>query len=74
MNSSLSDGSRLEQSTSLPGRLVDSSRDLRRVSSRALRAASRALAAPNALVTIARASGECFSSHSGRARLSAFST
>ena len=58
MNNSLSPGSRDEQSASLPGRLALSSAVLRLVSSRALRAASRALAALMHFSTICRASGE----------------
>ena len=49
MNSSASAGSLTEQSASLPGRVEFSSADLRRVRSRALRAASRARAASTAL-------------------------
>ncbi len=41
----MSSASRIEQSASLPGSVEDSSSPLRRVSSRALRAAARALAA-----------------------------
>ncbi len=58
MNSSDSPGSRLEQSASLSGSPPDSRPDLRLVSSRALRAASLALAAPTHLSTMRRASGE----------------
>ena len=56
MYSSVSDGSRLVQSASLPGRPADwvSSRPLRRVSSRAALAAWRALAATAARLTIWR--------------------
>ena len=53
MNSSASDGSRIEQSASLPGSEELSSADLRRVSSRAFRAASRARIAAIALLQIA---------------------
>ena len=49
MNSSVSEGSRIEQSASLPGSAEFSSADLRRVRSRALRAAARACAAETAL-------------------------
>ena len=51
-NSSDLAGSRSWQSASLPGREATSSAPLRRVSSRALRAASRAAAASTTLVTI----------------------
>ena len=56
MKSSADSGSRIEQSASLPGSDELSSADLRRVSSRALRAASRARIAAIALLMIARAS------------------
>ena len=56
-------GSRSWQSASLPGRLVTSSALLRRVRSRAFRAASRAAAASTALATTDRASVGCSSSH-----------
>src|SRR5438552_18925506 len=56
MKSSAADGSLIEQSASLPGSDMLSSADLRRVSSRALRAASRARDAAIALLTIWRAS------------------
>ena len=56
MKSSLSAGSFSWQSASLPGRPAISSAPLRRVSSRALRAASRARAASTTLPAIARAS------------------
>ena len=56
MNSSASAGSRTVQSASLPGRVEFSSADLRRVRSRALRAAWRARAASTAFETIRRAS------------------
>ena len=49
MKSSVSEGSRMEQSASLPGSAEFSSADLRRVRSRALRAAARAWAADTAL-------------------------
>ena len=52
MNSSDSAGSRSWQSASLPGSELMSSAPLRRVSSRALRAASRAAAASTTLATI----------------------
>ena len=53
MKSSASDGSFTEQSASLPGSVEFSSADLRRVRSRALRAAARACAAETALRMIA---------------------
>ena len=53
MKSSASDGSLTEQSASLPGSVEFSSADLRRVRSRALRAAARACAAETALRMIA---------------------
>ena len=56
MKISASDGSFTEQSASLPGSVVFSSADLRRVRSRALRAAKRACAAETALRMIAIAS------------------
>ena len=55
-NSSDSDGSLIEQSASFPGSVEFSSSDLRRVRSRALRAAARACAADTALRSTARAS------------------
>ena len=55
MKSSASAGSRTEQSASLPGRVEFSSADLRRVRSRALRAASRARAASTAFCRMRRA-------------------
>ncbi len=61
MKSSHWAGSLIEQSASLPGRAVVSRADLRRVRSRALRAACRAFAASTALLTIARASVGCSS-------------
>ena len=60
-NSSAFSGSRSWQSASLPGRLATSSTPLRRVSSRALRAASRAAAASTTLATMILA-GAGFSS------------
>ena len=56
MKSSADSGSLIEQSASLPGSDMLSSADLRRVSSRALRAARRAREAAIALVMIWRAS------------------
>ena len=53
MKISASDGSFTEQSASLPGSVEFSSADLRRVRSRALRAAARACAAETALRMIA---------------------
>ena len=53
MKISASDGSFTEQSASLPGSVEFSSADLRRVRSRALRAAARAWAAETALRMIA---------------------
>ena len=53
MNSSASSALRVEQSASLPGIDADSSSDLRRVRSRAWRAAMRACAACVDFVTIA---------------------
>ena len=64
MNSSASAGSFTEQSASLPGSVEFSSADLRRVRSRALRAASRARAASTALTRIRRASAGCSSRNS----------
>ena len=63
MNSSESAGSRSWQSASLPGSELTSSAPLRRVSSRALRAASRAAAASTTLVRILRVSEGCSSNH-----------
>ena len=63
-----------EQSASLPGIADDSSSDLRRVRSRAWRAATRALAAWLALATACRASVGCSSSQSASFSLVAFST
>ena len=51
-----------------------SSADLRRVSSRALRAASRAAAASTILPTMARASAGCSSNHWFRVSATRFST
>src|SRR3982750_3784525 len=56
MKSSADSGSLIEQSASLPGSDIDSSADLRRVSSRAFRAAWRARDAAIALLMIWRAS------------------
>ena len=61
MKSSDLAGSRSWQSASLPGSEAMSSAPLRRVSSRALRAASRAAAASTTLPTIVLASGGCSS-------------
>ena len=61
MNTSACAGSRSWQSASLPGSVLTSSTPLRRVSSRALRAASRALAASITFCTIALASRGCVS-------------
>ncbi len=69
MNSSASRGSLTVQSASLPGRVEFSSADLRRVRSRALRAASRARAASTALVRIRRASPGFSSRNSPSLRL-----
>ncbi len=66
MNSSDLAGSFSEQSASLPGREVMSSADLRRVSSRALRAASRAAAASAIFWTMVRASLGCSSNQVAR--------
>src|SRR5471032_1710921 len=63
MKSSESAGSRSWQSASLPGNELTSSAPLRRVSSRALRAASRAAAASTTLVRIFRVSDGCSSNH-----------
>ncbi len=56
-------GSRSWQSASLPGRDEMSSGDLRRLSSRALRAASRAEAASEIFWTMSLASAGCSSNH-----------
>ena len=74
MNSSASSALRVEQSASLPGISADSSSDLRRVRSRAWRAAIRACAACVDLVTMALASFGCSSSHSASFSLVARST
>ncbi len=63
MKISLLAGSRSWQSASLPGRLAMSSAPLRRVRSRALRAASRAAAASTTLATTFLASDGCSSNH-----------
>ena len=63
-NTSVLDGSFSEQSFSLPARKFTSSAVLRRVSSRALRAASRASAASMILPTIVLASFGFSSNHS----------
>ena len=57
-------GSRFWQSASFPGSEARSSAPLRRVSSRALRAASRARAASTTLLMTLRASPGCSSNHS----------
>ena len=57
-------GSRSWQSASLPGRVAMSSAPLRRVSSRALRAASRAAAASTTLPMMSLASAGCSSNQS----------
>ncbi|MNE47907.1 hypothetical protein D3C80_1423360 [compost metagenome] len=67
-------GSRSEQSASLPGKEAISSAPLRRVSSRALRAASRANAASTTLPTRILASVGCSSSHIDSASLTRPST
>jgi len=69
MNSSARAGSRTVQSASLPGRVEFSSADLRRVRSRALRAACRARAASTALPTIRFASPGFSSKNSPSLRL-----
>ena len=74
MNSSVSDGSRTEQSASLPGSAEFSSADLRRVRSRALRAAARAWAAETAFLTTWLASCGFSSRNSASARLTMFWT
>ena len=71
MKSSASAGSRTVQSASLPGRVEFSSADLRRVRSRALRAACLARAASTALPTIRRASLGFSSKNSPSLRLTA---
>src|SRR3982074_2808628 len=67
-------GSRSWQSASFPGRPPESIADLRRVSSRALRAASRARAASMHLPMILRATVECLSKYSPRRSLISCST
>ena len=69
MKSSARAGSRTVQSASLPGRVEFSSADLRRVRSRALRAAWRARAASTALPTIRFASPGFSSKNSPSLRL-----
>ncbi len=68
------DGSLTEQSASLPGSFEFSRALLRRVRSRALRAAERAWAAWTALRTIARASAGFSSRNSARPALTIFCT
>jgi hypothetical protein len=65
-NSSLFAGSRSWQSASLPGSELISSAPFRRVSSRALRAASRAAAASTILAISFLASPGCSSNHRSR--------
>ena len=67
MNSSASAGSLTEQSASLPGSAEFSSADLRRVRSRALRAAARARAA-STLLRITRRASWGFSSRNSDSR------
>ena len=67
-------GSRSWQSASLPGSEEISSADLRRVSSRALRAASRAAAASATLETTVLASVGCSSNHCPSRSLTTLST
>ena len=74
MNSSASAGSFTEQSASLPGSVEFSSADLRRVRSRALRAASRARAAAIALPMIWFASAGFSSRNSPSLRFTVDST
>ena len=74
MNSSHRAGSRSWQSASFPGRPPESMADLRRVSSRALRAASRARAASMHLPTMRRATVVCLSKYSPRRSLMSCST
>ena len=69
MNSSVRLGSRTVQSASLPGSVEFSSADLRRVRSRALRAAARARAESIDLRTIRRASAGFSSRNSESLRL-----
>ena len=71
MKTSARAGSRTEQSASLPGRVEFSSADLRRVRSRALRAASRAREAETDFVTILRASAGFSSRNSAKPLLMA---
>ena len=71
---SASAGSRTEQSASLPGSVEFSSADLRRVRSRALRAASRARCACTAFVMICLASVGFSSRNSARPLLTAACT
>ncbi len=73
-NSSASAGSRTEQSASLPGSVEFSSADLRRVRSRALRAASRARAASTDLRMTLLASDGFSSKNSARPRFTACCT
>ena len=74
MKISLKAGSFTEQSASLPGRREFSSADLRRVRSRALRAALRACAAWTAFMITERASCGFSSRNSSRPRLTTDST
>ena len=74
MKISASAGSRTEQSASLPGSVEFSSADLRRVRSRALRAASRARAASTALRIAWRASAGFSSRNSASPLLTAACT
>ena len=74
MNSSDLAGSRSWQSASLPGSEAMSSAPLRRVSSRALRAASRAAAASTTLPTMILASAGCSSNQAASASLTTLST
>ena len=74
MNSSDFAGSRSWQSASLPGSDEMSSAPLRRVSSRALRAASRAAAASTTLPTMTLASDGCSSNQYCSASLTTAST
>ena len=74
MKISHSSGRFEEQSASLPGMADDSSSDLRRVRSRAWRAAMRARAAWVAFATAARPSVGCSSNQSASFSFVAFST
>ncbi len=74
MNSSVLEGSFSEQSLSLPARKFTSIAVLRRVSSRALRAASRASAASTILPTMALASLGFSSNHSASFSFTRLST